>query len=73
MFSKKYLVSVILDNNKDAQLVSAKEGYGTVNTHFDVYPLTLIIQKRRRYLSALVRCIEYFRMGIYCTVVRSGD
>ena len=74
MFKKKYLLSVILDNSKDAQLVAAKEGYGNVNAGMnDIYPLTLIIQKPRRYLSAMLRCKEYFKMGIYCTIISRSD
>lgn len=72
MFKKKYLVSLILDNQKDAALVSAKEGYGNVNTNYNgIYPLTMTIQKRRTYWGAVNRCREYFKMGIYCTVIKA--
>ena len=79
MLNRKYVVRLIIENGKDAELVALKEGYANVDIqeinnvcdsgHF----LMLTIKKKRRYLSALMRCIGYFKRYIYCTIVKVND
>lgn len=69
---KKYLNALILDNVKDATLVAGMEGYGHVNVGMnDIYPVTLVLQKPRRYLEALCRSIRYSRMGLFNCIVKA--
>lgn len=69
---KRYLNALILDNAKDATLVAGMEGYGSVNYGLrDVYPVTLVLQKPRNYVSALIRSARYSNMGIFNSIVRT--
>ena len=71
MFEKKYLNSMILDNAKDAMLVSGMEGYGHVNADLNsYYPMTLVIQKPRSYLEAVFKSLKYSRMGIFNCIIK---
>lgn len=68
---KKYLTSVMLENVKDATLVAGMEGYGNVNQNMnDIYPVNLVIQKPRRYLSAVLVSLKYSRMGIHNAILK---
>lgn len=72
MFGKEYLNALILDNAKDATLVAGMEGYGSVNYGMkDIYPVTLVLQKPRRYILALFKSAQYSRMGIFNCIVRA--
>ncbi len=71
MFNKDWYNALILDNPKDATLVSGKEGYGHVNAGMnDMYPISLILQKPRRWITALRKSWEYSKMGIFNCVVK---
>ena len=61
---------VILDNEKDAILLSAKEHLGGVNQELNVYPVTVELPKERGYLSAMFRSVEYSKMGIFNLICR---
>lgn len=70
---RKYLNSMILDNAKDATLVAGMEGYGHVNADMNtIYPVCLVIQKPRSYLAAVLRSLQYSRMGVFNCIVREG-
>lgn len=69
--SKRYLTSVMLENPKDATMVAGMEGYGAVNYEMNgIYPVNLVIQKPRRYLSAVLVSLKYSRMGIHNAILR---
>ena len=73
MFKKKYLVSVVLENVKDATFVAAIEGYGNVNYGVDdVYPFDMVIQKPRTFLQALCVSLKYSRMGIHNAILKQS-
>lgn len=68
---RRYMNALILDNAKDATLIAGLEGYGSVNTTMnDVYPVTLVIQKPRRYLTAVLKSLQYSKMGIFNIVMK---
>lgn len=68
---KNYKTALIIDNVKDAKLVAGMEGYGHVNEQMTgVYPLELVIEKPRRYLTAIIKSLRYSRMGIFNCIVR---
>lgn len=63
---------VILDNAKDAILVSTKEKLG-INPDFeddDIYPVTVELPKGRSYISAIRRSVEFSKMGIFNLICR---
>lgn len=72
MFGKKrYLTSVVLENVKDATLVAGIEGYGNVNYKMsNVFPVTLVIQKPRSWLSAVLVSLKYSKMGIHNAILK---
>lgn len=71
MFGKKYMNALILDNPKDATLVAGMEGYGNVNYDMnDIYPVQMVIQKRRRYLAAVLKSMQYSKMGIFNAIIK---
>ncbi len=71
MFERRYLNAVILDNSKDATLVSGMEGYGHVDVDMNTYyPVTLVIRKPRRYLNALMVSLKYSRMGLFNCIIK---
>lgn len=76
MFKKQYLIMLQLDSCKDAELVSAKEGYGNVNVNSfteDLYrnnKVRITIPTQRRYLSAVFRSLQYSKMGILNCIVQ---
>ena len=72
MFGKKrYLTSVMLENVKDATFVAGIEGYGNVNYGMnDIFPVNLVIQKPRRWLSAVLVSLKYSKMGIHNAILK---
>lgn len=76
MFGRNYVIMLQLDSCKDAELVSAKEGYGNVNVNSfteDLYrnnKVRLTVPTQRTYLSAILRSIQYSKMGILNCIVR---
>lgn len=70
VFKQKWKNVLILDNEKDAILVSAKEHLGGVNTELNVYPVTVELPKERSYLGAMKRSVEYSKMGIFNLMCR---
>ena len=71
MFSKRYKNAVILDNPKDATMISGMEGYGHVNYGMnDVYPVTLVLQKHRSYFRAVLCSMKYSRLGIFNLILK---
>ena len=70
-WERRYLNAMILDNAKDATLVSGMEGYGQVNADMNsYYPMTLVIRKPRRYLTAVLKSLQYSRMGIFNCIIK---
>jgi len=73
MFGKKYNNVLILDNMKDALLYSAKEGWGGVNREMmNIFPLQVTIPKRRSYLGAIMKSLEYHKIGIFNLILPAG-
>lgn len=76
MTLKKYVIMVQLDSPKEAELVAAKEGYGTVNVNAYTEDLCrnnkvqLTIPTRRSWLGATMRAWSYSRMGILNCIVK---
>lgn len=76
MTLKKYVIIVQLDSCKEAEFVGAKEGYGHVNVNNyteELYmnnKVQLTIPTKRTFLGALRQCIQYFRMGIFCCILK---
>lgn len=72
MFGKKrYLISVVLENVKDATIVAGIEGYGNVNYGMsDVFPVNLVIQKPRSWLSAVSTSLKYSKMAIHNAILK---
>ncbi len=74
MFRKRYVIAVVMDNPKDATLVAGLEGYGQVNADMNsYYPITMVIQKPRTYLAAVLKSMRYSRLGIFNCIMRNGD
>lgn len=74
MFGRSVWKNVlILDNDKDAIIVAAKEHLGKVNFNYpDVFPVTIELPKERGYLSAVKRSTEYSKMGIFNLICRQS-
>ena len=73
MFKKRYLISVTLENIKDATFVAAMEGYGNVKVGVDdIYPVDLVIPKPRTYFRALRVSLNYSRMGIHNAIIKQS-
>lgn len=77
-FLKKYRIMVLLDNPKDADLASAKEGgYGEVIVNeytkeiYDKHKVRMTIPIFRTYLGAVIRSLQYSRMGIFNCIVKT--
>lgn len=70
VFKQKWKNVLILDNEKDAILVSAKEKLGGVNMELNIYPVTVELPTQRSYLGAVKRSIEYSKMGIFNLMCR---
>ena len=69
--SKHWKNAVIMDNVKDAQIVSGMESYGEVNYQMkDYYPVTIILPRRRTLIGAIFRSYRYSKMGIYNCIIR---
>lgn len=69
--NKHWKVSVIMDNLKDAQIVSGMENYGAINYNMkDYYPITIVLPKKRTLLGAVIRSYRYGKMGIYNCIIR---
>jgi hypothetical protein len=70
MFQKKYVIVILLDNEKDAMLIASKEGYGDVNRQLNgVYPLTVTIPKRMTLLQSIRKQQKYNKMGMFTMIV----
>lgn len=66
MFGRKYNNILILDNMKDAMLYGAKEGWGSANSAMNgIFPLQVTIPKKRSYLGAVMKSLEYHKIGIF--------
>lgn len=71
IFERRYKNVIILDNPKDATLIAGMEGYGNVNYGMnDIYPVTLVLQKRRRYFHAVIKSLRYSKMGLFNCILR---
>ena len=71
IFERRYCNALILDNPKDATLVAGMEGYGEVNANMnDYYPMTLVIRKPRRYIHAVMKSLQYSKMGIFNCIIK---
>ena len=70
MFRRRYVLTLILESCKEAELVGAKEGYGHVNVNQyteDLYrnnKVLITIPTKRTYLGAALRSLQYSKMGI---------
>lgn len=71
IFERRYCNALILDNPKDAMLVAGMEGYGHVNADMNsIYPVTLVIGKQRRYIYAVLKSLQYSKMGIFNCIIK---
>ena len=76
MTLKKYVIIVQLDSTKEAELVAAKEVYGTVNVNAYTDDLCrhnkvqLTIPERRSWFGAMMRAWSYSRMGILNCIIK---
>lgn len=65
MFERRYLNGVILINAKDSAMVSSMEGIEDDCPGDGKYPKARIIQEPRRYIMAIIKSLQYSRMGIF--------
>lgn len=72
MTCKRYKNIVMVETEKDALVLGAKEGA----TYADIFmrerrPMRIVIQKERIYLEALLRSIQYSNMGLFNIFVQA--
>ena len=73
LFKERWKNVLIIDNEKDAILIAAKENLGEVNMQMrDIYPLTLELPKERSYFTAIKKSVEYSKMGIFNLICKSN-
>ena len=75
-FKKRYLNVVLIDNEKDAMLISGMEGYGNVNANEFTNALLrerkvmLTVPNKRTYFGAAMRSLRYSKMGIMNCIIQ---
>ena len=70
LFGKKYQNSVLLENSKEAMIVAREENLPDVDPEMDIYPVDMLLPKKRSLKGALKRCMELSKMGLYSMVIR---
>ena len=70
LFGKNWRNSVLLESEKEAIILAREEGLPDVNPDLDIYPVDVVLPKRRTKKGALKRCLELSRMGLYSMIIR---
>lgn len=68
----KWRNSVLVEGEKEANLVARTENLPGVDPGFDGYPVDIQLPKKRTFWQAVKRAINYSRMGIYNMVYKDG-
>lgn len=71
---KRYIIRVTMFDEREVQLMAAKENWGQFNGAIAVdknHPLTIILREPRTYFQAVTRCMSYWRMGIDTCILRN--
>ena len=71
--SKRWSYVVLLDSFKDAALIGRAEDLPSINYNMpeDIFPLNMEMPERRTKLGALLKSIQYSRMGLYNIIVKN--
>ena len=66
MFGKgKWVNKLCIEGEKEAQLVARIEGLPEANPDFDSYPVDMTLPKRKTFIQACKKAIEYSKHNIY--------
>ena len=67
IFSKKknWTNVLLIEGEKEAQIVARKEGLPMPDHNFDQYPVDLTLPERTSFLQSLKKAIEYSELNIY--------
>ena len=73
LFKKKWVNSVLLENEKEAVLIARGEGLPGVNPDMDCYPVDVVLPKKRTFREALKKVADYSKMGLYSMIIKKED
>lgn len=74
IFKKRWVNSVLLENEKEAVLIARGEGLPDVNPDMgDIYPVDVVLPKKRSFREALRKVSEFSRMGLYSMIIKKED
>ena len=64
---RKYYKNIVtIESEKDALILGAKEGSEYTEVYMkNLRPMRIVIQKERGYLTALLKSIQYSKMGLF--------
>lgn len=70
---KRWTNVVLLDSFKDATLIGRAEDLPDINYEMpeDIFPLNMELPERRTKIGALLKSLQYSRMGLYNLIVKS--
>lgn len=70
---KRWTNVVLLDSFKDATLVGRAEELGGINYNMpeEIFPLNMEMPERRTKLGALIKSLQFSRMGLYNIIVKN--
>ena len=66
IFRRKNWTNVLLiEGEKEAQIVARKEGWPMPNHDFDGYPVDLQLPERKTFWKSVKKAVEYSELNIY--------
>lgn len=65
IFKKKWKNTLLVEGEKEAQIVARKEGLPMPDPSFDQYPVDLQLPKKLSFKEAVKKAIEYSKLNIY--------
>lgn len=73
MWLKKWSNVVLIENFKEAALVGRAEDLGGVNTNLseEIFPLNMELPEKRTRLGAMIKALQYSRMGLFNLVLKN--
>lgn len=72
LFKKKWRNTILIEGEKEAQIVARMEGLPMPDHEFDQYPVDLQLPKKLNFKEAVKRMVDYSKLNIYNIIYKEG-